>query len=118
MAKELYVSHTGRDSYSGTQKRPFATLARARDALRALPAAERAGSTVWIGGGDYSMGESLRLGPRDGGQQGAPVTWRAVPGEQVRLVGGRVLSGFTRVEDPAVLARLTPEARRHVRQVD
>ena len=35
MAKELYVSHTGRDSYSGTQKRPFATLARARDALRA-----------------------------------------------------------------------------------
>jgi hypothetical protein len=118
MAKELYVSHTGRDSYSGTQKRPFATLARARDALRALPAAERAGSTVWIGGGDYSMGESLRLGPRDGGQQGAPVIWRAVPGEQVRLVGGRVLSGFTRVDDPAVLARLTPEARRHVRQVD
>ena len=87
MATELYVARAGRDSHSGTQKRPFATLARARDALRALPAAERAGSTVWVGGGDYAMSESLRLGPRDGGQQGAPVLAR--PARRAGAPGGR-----------------------------
>jgi hypothetical protein len=115
---EIYVAVDGKDTQPGTQKRPFATLARARDALRALPAAERAGSTVWIGGGDYSLTETLRLGNRDGGRPEAPVTWRAQPKQRVRLLGGITLSGFTPVRDPAVRARLDPTVRRHVRQVD
>ena len=118
MSIEFYVASDGRDTYAGTEKRPFATLARARDALRALPVAERAGSTVWIGAGDYPQMEALRLGRRDGGRADAPVTWRALPGQQVRLLGGRVVSGFTPVTDPDVLARLAPVARRRVRQLD
>ena len=118
MSIEVYVAVDGKDTYSGSQKRPFATLARARDALRALPVAERAGSTVWIGGGDYPLTETLRLSTRDGGHPEGPVTWRARPGQRVRLLGGIIVSDFTRVSDPAVLARLTPAARRSVRQVD
>ena len=118
MSKEIHVAVNGKDTHPGTKARPFATLARARDALRALPAAERAGSTVWLGGGDYPLSESLRLGSRDGGRPEAPVTWRALPGERVRFLGGRVLSGFTRVKDPEIRKRLDPQARRHVRQLD
>lgn len=118
MSIEIHVAIDGKDTHSGTQERPFATLAHARDALRALPVEERAGSTVWIGGGDYPLTESLRLGRRDGGRPEAPVTWRALPDQRVRLLGGITLSGFTPVRDPAVRARLDPAARRHVRQVD
>ena len=87
MSTEVYVAVAGKDTHPGTRKRPFATLARARDALRVLPVAERAGSTVWIGGGDYPLTETLRLGTRDGGRPEAPVTWRALPDQRVRLLG-------------------------------
>ena len=43
MSKEIYVAINGKDTHPGTKARPFATLTRARDALRALPVAERAG---------------------------------------------------------------------------
>ena len=118
MSIEIYVAVNGNDTHRGTRKQPFATLIRARDALRALPVAERAGSTVWIGGGDYSLTETLRLSNRDGGRPEAPVTWRAMLDERVRLLGGQTLSGFTPVQDPVVRERLSPAARRHVRQVD
>ena len=79
MSIETYVAVNGDDTHCGTQKHPFAPLTRARDVLRALPVAERAGSTVWIGGGDYSLTETLRLSTRDGGRPKAPVTWRPMP---------------------------------------
>jgi len=115
---EIYVAVNGNDTHRGSRKQPFATLTRARDVLRALPVAERAGSTVWIGGGDYSLTETLRLSNRDGGRPEAPVTWRAMQDERVRLLGGQTLTGFTPVKDPVVRERLSPAARRHVRQVD
>ena len=76
MCIEFYVASDGRDTYAGTEKRPFATLARARDALQALPVTERAGSTVWIGAGDYPQVEALRLGRRDGGRETSEARWR------------------------------------------
>ena len=118
MSTEIYVAVNGRKTHSGTQKGPFDTLVRARDTLRGLRAEERTGSTVWIGGGDYPLTETLRLGNRDGGRPDAPVTWRAMPKQRVRLLGGITLSGFTSVKDPEVRARLDPAARCHVRQVD
>jgi hypothetical protein len=119
----------GDDRWSGTQAEaeakagdgPFATLARARDAVRAW---RRAGGTgpaeVVIGGGNYPMTESFVLGPEDSGTTDAPVTWRAADGQEVRLSGGVTLSAaeLTPVADPAVAAKLRSEVRAQVRQID
>lgn len=113
---ELHVSPTGDDAAAGTAAAPFQTLGRARDALRA---AGPAGSTVWIHGGTYSLTEPLELTAQDSGAAGKPVVYRAVAGEQVWLSGGLTVprDAFTTVGDPALLERIDPAARPHVRQL-
>ena len=122
-AAEFHVSPEGNDRDPGTRERPFQTIERARDAVRelgtrgGLPAN---GVTVWITGGVYTLGATLELGTTDGGREGAPVVYRAVPGADVRLSGGRRIppGAFAPVTDPAVLRRMPEEAHTRVRQAD
>ena len=120
-AREFHVSPTGADDAPGTAAQPFRTLEAARDAVRKLKSGGQlpaGGATVWLHGGDYVRSNALELTAADSGSPGAPIVWRAVPGETPRLLGGRRLTGFTPVTDPAVLARLEEQARHHVRQCD
>ena len=120
-AAQLYVATTGSDTNSGTRRKPFATLERARDEVRRfsqngkLP---KGGVTIWLRGGDYLRTNALELTAADAGTPNSPIVWRAGKGETVRLLGGRKLSGFAAVTDPAMLARLPEAARGHVMQVD
>jgi hypothetical protein len=113
----IYVSKTGTAAGDGSEKKPFATLEQARDCLRGRGTGGDP-ATVWIRGGDYRLEKSFELDARDGGQAGAPVVYRACPGERVRLLGGVAVGPFAPVTDPAVLKRLAPEARPHVRVTD
>ncbi len=123
-----YVAPDGKDSNTGASLRgqgrngPFATLQRARDALRQRRRAEGGlppgGATVWIAGGDYVLAETLTLTADDAGAPGRPVLWRALDGEAPRLLGGRVLTDLRPVASPSVRKRLTPEARAHVLEAD
>lgn len=110
---ELYVSVNGQDTNPGTREQPLATLARARDVLRTQRTPGAGGATVWIGRGTYRLAESLSFGPEDSGSKDAPVVFRAVAGEEVRISGGINLpeSAFRPVTDAAILARLPEEAR-------
>ena len=81
-AHEYWVSTTGNDADAGTQDEPFATLERARDAVRE---ARKAGPpaacvTVWLRGGVYRMDKTFELGARfrhSGRAGGVPLrTWR------------------------------------------
>ncbi|MGQ9696960.1 MAG: right-handed parallel beta-helix repeat-containing protein [Armatimonadota bacterium] len=127
----FYVSTDGRDSFSGTlpapnDKRtdgPFATLERARDAVRELRRKNggglpEGGVTVYIRGGRYERRAALELGPEDSGSAGSPVVYTAYKNEQVRLSGGRVASGWRPVTNQQVLARLVTEAKAKVLQCD
>jgi len=127
----FYVSTRGDDRWSGRLPEatgpgadgPFATLERARDAVRQLKTAgglPRGGVSVCLRGGEYRLLRGLVLDAEDSGTAGAPVVYRACEGETVRLVGGCRLapSAFTPVTDPAIRARLAPAARDHVVQVD
>ena len=128
MANEFFVALNGNDAWSGTRREPngtedgpFATLDRARDAVRALKAAgdlPAGGVTVWLRGGDYVRETSFALSEQDSGTPEAPVVYCACEGETVRLLGGRRVDGFERVTDPAVLERLHPRAREHVVQLE
>ncbi len=115
-AAEFFVAPDGSDGNPGTRQRPFATLVKARDTLRA--SSPRESRTVTLRGGIYRVTESLELGPQDSGSAEAPVVWRSAPGETVRLVGGARLTAWRPVAGAAVLARLDPTARDKVLQVD
>ncbi|HUS59136.1 MAG TPA: hypothetical protein VM141_10830, partial [Planctomycetota bacterium] len=93
----FYVAPGGNDGWPGTKDHPFATLARARDALRTLRKhAKRLPSplTVIARGGSYYLTEPLVLTEADAGTRENPVAWRAHPGETPLLSGGQVLGGW------------------------
>lgn len=123
-AATFYVSPLGNDAWSGqlaepnieSTDGPFATLERAREALRTAPPDQP--RTVILRGGVYRLAQTLELGPEDSGTAQAPVVWRAAPGEEVRLIGGLVLTDFQPVTDPAVVERLDPSARGNILQAN
>jgi hypothetical protein len=90
----LFVSPKGDDSGDGSAAHPFATLERAREAVRVLKLAvgmPSGGITVSVGPGHYLRRSSFVLGPQDGGREGAPVVWKAAsPGAVVLDAGVRV----------------------------
>jgi hypothetical protein len=118
---EFYVATNGSDLNPGTKSRPFASLDRARDAIRALKQngeLYHSGVQVFVRGGDYYLSEPFRLFEEDSGTEAQPVVYCAYPGENVRLVGGRRITSFARVTDPAILVRFDESARRSVLQAD
>jgi hypothetical protein len=100
-AVDFYVSPTGDDANPGTAAEPFASLARARDAVRALksqgPLAEAA--RVNVADGTYPLTEPLVLSPADSGTQQAPVIYQAAAGARPVFTGGRVLRGWRKGEN-------------------
>ncbi len=110
---DFHVSPKGADTNAGTKRAPFATLERARDAVRSLKqnsGLPAGGVTVWIHKGDYPLTQSFSLTNLDSGEPGRPILYRGMPGEKVRLLGGCVLpaQAFHPVTDAKVLARLAP----------
>jgi hypothetical protein len=92
---DFYVAAGGSDDNAGTIDEPFATLARARDAVRKRIASGLKGDvTVLIRGGTYELSETLTFGPEDSGTDEHAVTYAAYPGEQVVISGGRRISGW------------------------
>jgi hypothetical protein len=117
----LYVAADGNAAGTGKIDGPFATLVRARDEIRRLRASKRlagGGVTVVVRGGTYYLPAPFELTSEDSGTAAALTVYTAYPGEEVRLSGGRPIKGLQRVSDPAVLARLSEDARAAVRQVD
>lgn len=102
----FYVAPDGRDAWSGRRAAPapakddgpFATVARARDAVRELRArGEPKGPVVVrISGGTYFLDEPLVFRSEDSGTADAPVIYAAYPGEKPVISGGRPVAGWTR----------------------
>lgn len=125
----LYVSPQGNDAWTGMLPSPnrgrtdgpFATLERARDAVRELKRQGKlpaGGVRVWLRGGIYFRQSPFSLTPEDSGTAESPIVYGAYRGEKVRLVGGKAVSGWKPVTEEAVLRKLPPEARGKVVWVD
>ena len=120
---DLYVATNGDDAWSGRLPAPnetltdgpLATLEAARDAIRRH---KQAAVTVWIRGGLYTLAHTFDLELEDSGAVDAPIVYRSYPGEQVRLLGGKRITHFSPVTDPAVLERLDEAARPHIVEAD
>lgn len=87
-AADFYVSPSGSDSNPGSKARPFATITRARDAVRQLKPST---VTVWVRGGTYNLPKTLAFTPQDSGTKAGPITYAAYPGEEVVIKGSAVI---------------------------
>ncbi len=118
---EFFVAPHGNDSNEGSACAPFATLERARDQIRASSASAglpEGGVTVWIRGGVYQRQMAFELTEEDSGKESSPITYRAWPGESARIIGGVMISHFSRVDDASVRERLQPSVRDRVLSAD
>ena len=76
----LHVAPDGSDAASGEEAAPFATLARARDEVRAIKqrtGLPEGGIRVLIRDGLYMLEEPLSFAPEDSGAPGAPIVYAA-----------------------------------------
>jgi len=96
-AGELFVAPGGRDSSPGTADEPFATVSRARDAVRQKIAAElTADVSVRIAGGTYFLSEPVVFGPTDSGTAEYSITYTSADERATILSGGRRITGWKR----------------------
>lgn len=102
---DFYVAPTGNDAWSGRLAEPnkagtdgpFASLARAQEAVRQLRRREpdrKTPVTVLIRGGVYYLPETLVFTPADSGTAQSPAVYAAYPGELPMISGGTRLTGW------------------------
>ncbi len=116
---DFFVAPNGSDAWSGRlptpgpERRdgPFATLTRARDAVRELrrthPALERP-VTVLVRGGQYTLSAPLAFTPEDSGAPASPTIFAAFPGEKPVFSGGIDLSHWKSTSGGLFQADLPP----------
>ncbi len=100
---------------------PGESLTAVRDAIRALPAAQRAqGVEVVLAPGRHVLDGTFDLRAQDSGTAEAPVVWRSAGEGLAILCDGVQLpaTAFKPVTDAAVLARLDAAAKGHIRVAD
>lgn len=102
---DFFVSVGGSDRWSGTvaapnaQKSdgPFATLERARDAVRELKKRKAADIVVLIREGTYQLSTTIVFGLEDSAVGESTITYAAYPGETPVFSSGRKIEGWERV---------------------
>ena len=100
----FYISPSGSDSNPGTEGKPFATVSRARDAVRGFK--KDSPVTVYLRGGRYELAEPVVFTPEDSGTEAAPITYAAYPGETPVISGGRAVTGLETAENGNWIWRL------------
>jgi hypothetical protein len=94
-AADFHVAPNGNDANQGSFDKPFATVAKARNAIREKIAAGLTKDlTVLIRGGVYTQTDALVFGPEDSATEEHSITYAAYPGEKVVLSGGRNIHGW------------------------
>jgi len=110
----FYVSLEGSDSQSGTSaNKPFATLQKARDAIRALKLEGDLKSpvTVYLLGGTYDLTEPFILRTEDSGTEVCPITYRAYENAQPIISGGKAIKGNWERYKGNIMVCTIPEAK-------
>jgi len=119
-AAEYFVAPKGSDTNPGTRQAPFASLDRARDAVRALKVSGALSGPVCVNlmPGIYPVAKTIEFTAADSGTEAAPIVYRAIKQGSAILYGGRQLKNFEPVTDPAILERLPAAVRGKVVRCD
>ena len=106
------VAPDGKDHNPGTPAKPFATIAKARDAVRAIEKDAKGPIVVAIRGGTYYLREPVVFTPEDSGTPEAPIVYQAYRDETPVISGGNELdlkwepyeNGIMQAQVPAAAA--------------
>ncbi|MDD6484941.1 MAG: S-layer homology domain-containing protein [Clostridiales bacterium] len=120
---KLYVSPSGNDNNDGSEGSPFATVNRAKEAVRSMNTAGNlpdGGVTVYLRGGTYYMDEGMTFTAEDSGREGSVITYTAYPGEEVTISGQTPIekSWFKPADENAKKIMLDKKAAEKVRMVN
>ena len=86
-AADFFVATNGSDANPGTLAAPFLTLTQAQTSVRAALPSATGPLTVWLRGGTYYPGQTIRFAPQDSGSATVPVTYSAYSNEVVTWSG-------------------------------
>ena len=94
---DFYVATDGEDGNPGTEEKPFATLTRARNAVRQLrKAGAKRDVLVLIRGGSYQLCETVVFGLEDSAPEGGATIYAAFPEERPVFSAGIPIEGWKR----------------------
>jgi hypothetical protein len=94
-AADFVVAPDGDDANPGTAAEPFATITRARDAVRGkISAGLTAPVTVQIRGGIYRVAQPIEFSTADSGTADNSISYVACPDEMPVVSGGRAIDGW------------------------
>ena len=97
---DFVVAPDGSDAADGSAAAPFATLMRARDAVRPLRQRQPDRTiTVLVRGGRYELDAALEFTPEDSGTAAGKTIYAAWPGERPVFCGGRIIRDWTADSD-------------------
>ncbi len=113
----LHVAPEGNDAADGSEARPFATLAKARDAVQALRAPQ-GGARIVVHGGTYRAAETFVLAAEDSGTAAAPIVYQAAPGHAPVFTGGVQVPAWRPVSDAQTKDKLDAAIRERVLEAD
>ena len=121
---DFYVAADGSDQWTGTLAEPddtkgdgpFATLERARDAVRDLKKTKTEDIVVLIRGGTYPLEQTVVFGLEDSPKGDASITYAAWPGEKPVFTSGKEVKGWVPLTDD--LPGLPDQARGKVYVAD
>lgn len=119
----FHVTPDGSDAGDGSESKPFGTLVKGRDAVRALRKSSggsmpKGGVRILIAGGAYHVEKAFKLTAEDSGTAEAPVVYCAKPGQMPVFGGGRPIRGWKPIADAAVREKLDPSIRGRVLEAD
>ena len=104
---DFFIAPNGSDQWSGTLAEtdaagtdgPFATLERARDAVRELKQSKTEDIVVLIRGGTYRLNQTVVFGLSDSPKGDATITYAAWPDEQPIFSAGKEVEGWVKVTE-------------------
>ena len=104
---DFFVATDGSDQWSGSlagpnsdkSDGPFATLQRAREAVRDLKTTKKDDIVVLIRGGTYRLKQTIVFGLQDSAGDKASITYAAWPGETPVFTSGHEIEDWVRVSE-------------------
>jgi hypothetical protein len=111
--KDLFVSPQGNDRANGSQHRPFQTIERARDEIRAKslnsPRNMKCDIVVNLAAGDYPVTQTIGFSDADSGANGHKVIYRSADGPgKARFLGAEAITGWQPYQDGIYKAKFDP----------
>ena len=93
----FYIAPDGNDVNPGTENKPFRTITRAKDAVRAVNNDMSDSIVVYLRGGTYRLTDTVWFDPDDSGTNGHCIVYRNYPDEVPVISGGIEINGWSHI---------------------